>query len=114
MSSTKARPTAGGNTRYYYPWCRRLLSASASLCVLNQLDPLFCHLQPNLFVGLARRLRGQFEALPRPSTRRRKISIGHSNYIFRLLCKSFRNGAPTPDAQIQPKQSQACNDEKDR
>jgi hypothetical protein len=34
--------------------------------------------------------------------------------MLRRLRKNFRNGAPTPDAQIQPKQSQACNDEKDR
>jgi hypothetical protein len=34
--------------------------------------------------------------------------------MFRLLWKSFRDGALTPGAQIQPKQSQACNDEKDR
>jgi hypothetical protein len=34
--------------------------------------------------------------------------------MFRLLWKSFRNGAPTPTAQIRPQQNEACNDEKDR
>jgi hypothetical protein len=103
---TKARATAGGNTHYYYPWCRRLLSASASLCVLNQLDPLCCHLQPSLFVGLARRLFGLSKALLGLSAGPCDISFGHSSdMMFRLFWKSFRNGAPTPDAQIQPKQS---------
>jgi hypothetical protein len=82
-----AAPNPGGVASFE----STLLNASASLCVLNQLDPLFCHLQPNLFVGLARRPLGFVKALCRPNAC--NIGFRHSSYMFRLLWKSFRDGA---------------------